>query len=89
MKFTRDLAVAKAKLSGFRYPLGRHYLYLFNHYPAYKAGLPDLRGMYHGEDLAYEFDPAAERGGRFGFGSDEYAIASTFRTMLTSFAQTG
>ena len=89
VEFIRGLASAKAKTSASRSPLGRHYLYLFNHYPAFKAALPDLKGTYHGEELAYEFDPVPELGNRVGFSNDEYIIASTFRTALTSFAKTG
>ena len=88
MEFVGGLAKAKAVLSGSRSSLGRHYLYLFNHYPAYKAGLQNT-GTYHGDEIGYEFDPIPELGNRAGFSSDEYAIASTFRTLLTSFAKTG
>ena len=89
VEFSRALARAKAKLSGFRTPLGRHYLYLLNHYPAARAALPELRGSYHGDEVAYEFDIAPELGNTAGLGSDQLAIASTFRTMLTTFAVTG
>ncbi|KAL8592795.1 hypothetical protein ACOMHN_045949 [Nucella lapillus] len=34
---------------------GHRYLYLFDHFPAYRAGQP-LQGMNHGEDLFYQFD---------------------------------
>ena len=89
MEFSRKLADAKAKLSGFRSPLGRHYLYLFNHYPTLREGQKELSGTYHSHDVVYEFDPSGMGGGRTWFAGDEYAIASTFRTMLTSFAKTG
>ena len=83
--FVRDLAKAKAETSS----QGRHYLYLFNHFPAFKAGLPELRGIYHAEDLAYEFDPVSELGDRLGFTDVENAIGTIFRTTLASFAETG
>ena len=89
MQFSRDLAKAKAQTASFRTSLGRHYLYLFNHFPSSRAALTELRGTYHGEDADYEFDPMAMGGGRSWFGSDEYTIASAFRTMVTSFAKTG
>ena len=89
VKFAKHLASAKAKISGFRSPLGRHYLYLFNHYPAYKAGQPVLRGTSHSEDVAYAFDPLPALGSRQGFTGDEYVVGSTFRSMLASFAKTG
>ena len=89
VEFSRALASAKAKLSGFKPAPGRHYLYLFNHYPASKAGLTELRGSHHGDDISFEFDPVASYGSRAGFGGEEYVLASTFRTMLTSFAKTG
>ena len=89
VEFSRKLADAKAKLSGFRSPLGRHYLYLFNHYPTLREGQKELSGTYHSHDVVYEFDPSGMGGGRTWFAGDEYTIASTFRTMLTSFAKTG
>ena len=89
VQFAKDLANSKSKLSAFRSPLGRHYLYLFNHYPAYKAGQPELRGTSHGEDVSYAFDPVPEFGSRQGFTSDDYMVGSTFRTLLSSFTKTG
>ena len=83
--FVRDLANAKAKTSA----PGRPYLYLFNHYPDFKAGDPEPRGTSHGEDIAYLFDLTPEVAAFIGFTSNEYTISSTFRTMLTSFAKTG
>ena len=85
----RDLAKAKAKTSAFWSPLGRLYLYLFNHFPTFKANLPELGGTSHGDDLSYEFDPMPELGNRQGFTDIENDIGFIFRAMLASFAKTG
>jgi len=79
VKFARGLANATRT--------GRRYLYLFNHYPASKAGL-EFKGMSHAEDIAYQFDPK----GFFSrdlFTADDYTVGTTFRLMLTNFAKTG
>ena len=79
VKFARGLANATRT--------GRRYLYLFNHYPASKAGL-EFKGMNHAEDIAYQFDPN-DFFRRDGFTADDYAVGTTFRLMLTNFAKTG
>ena len=85
----RDLAKAKARTSAFTSPSGRLYLYLFNHLPAFKAALPELKGTTHGDDLAYEFDSVPERDIRKKFTDVENAIGFIFRAMLASFAKSG
>ena len=85
VSFARALANAKVQTSA----TGRPYLYLFNHYPAYKLDGSELMGITHGEDLYYEFDVAPELADFIGLTNDEYTVASTFRAMLTSFAKTG
>ena len=87
VKFVRDLANASRRMAG-RTPVGSRYLYLFNHYPASKAGLEELKGIYHGEDIGYEFDPV-EYLPRDAFTADDYTVGTTFRLMLTNFAKTG
>ena len=87
VKFLRDLANATRKMAG-RTPVGSRYLYLFNHYPASKAGLEELKGVSHGEDLAYQFDPYGIFT-RDAFNADDYTVGTTFRLMLTNFAKTG
>ena len=86
--FVRHLAEAKTKTLAMS-PLGRQYLYLFDHFPAFKADRPEFRGTAHADDLSYEFDPVEELGNRQGFTDVEDAIGVIFRTMLTSFAKTG
>ena len=83
VKFVRDLANATRRMAG-RTPVGSRYLYLFNHYPARKAGLEELKGVYHGEDLVYQFDFMLD-----AFNADDYTVGTTFRLMLTNFAKTG
>ena len=85
MKFARALANATRTMAG-RATTGRRYLYLFNHYPASKAGL-ELKGMSHGEDILYQFD-SSYLYTRDGFTADDYAVGTTFRLMLTNFAKT-
>ena len=87
VKFLRDLANATRRMAG-RTPVGSRYLYLFNHYPASKAGLEEMKGMSHAEDLAYLFD-SFEFYTRDAFNADDYTVGTTFRLMLTNFAKTG
>ena len=87
--FVRGLASAKAQTGAFVSPLGRLYLYLFNHFPSFKEDMPELKGTAHTEDVEYEFDPVRELGGRRGFTDVENAIGSIFRTTLANFAKTG
>ena len=85
VKFARDLANATRTMAG-RATTGRRYLYLFNHYSASKAGL-EFKGMNHGEDILYQFDPNGFS--RLdGFTADDYTVGTTFRLMLTNFAKT-
>ena len=89
--FVRDLARAKTKTktSPLKVPWSSRFLYLFNHFPTFKAGLPELTGTGDGELPAYEFDPVRELGNRRGFTDVEDAIGTIFRAMLTTFAKTG
>ena len=78
VRFARGLANATRT--------GRRYLYLFNHYPASKAGM-ELKGMSHGEDILYQFD-SSYLYTRDGFTADDYTVGTIFRLMLTNFAKT-
>ncbi|XP_076451287.1 cocaine esterase-like [Babylonia areolata] len=88
--FMRDLTKASDELRSDGRPSGgRHYLYLFNRYPASRAGLSRGRGSYHGDDLAYEFDRVGIFAAGVPFESDDLSLATTFKSMITNFARTG
>ena len=80
-------SLAAASLRHPEQATGALYLYLFNHFPVSKAGLP-LQGVNHGEDLYYQFDPSPLMP-RDQFNADDFQVEENFIAMLVDFAKNG
>ncbi|KAK7476538.1 hypothetical protein BaRGS_00032218 [Batillaria attramentaria] len=89
VSLARTLAQVKSAIrqKSPRSPLGGTYLYLFDHYAAAKKNYP-VKGVHHGGDITYYFDPLPEVILRDRFTAEDVAVSELFVSMLTDFAKT-